>query len=96
MWFIVYLILAMLIYGSLFIAIGAAASDLKDAQALMTPGMLLFMAPIFIWMPVAPRAGQHHGHRRVAGALRDADAHDPAHGPDAGADRVARSRSASC
>ena len=36
-WFVVYLVMAILIYGSLFIAIGAAASDLKDAQALMTP-----------------------------------------------------------
>ena len=51
-WFVVYLVLAMLIYGSLFIAIGAAATDLKDAQALMTPGMLLFMSPMFIWMPI--------------------------------------------
>ncbi len=51
-WFVIYLVLAMLIYGSLFIAIGAAATDLKDAQALMTPGMLLFMSPMFIWMPI--------------------------------------------
>ena len=36
-WFVVYLVLAMLIYGSLFIAIGAAATDLKDAQGMMTP-----------------------------------------------------------
>jgi ABC-2 type transport system permease protein len=51
-WFVVYLVLAMLIYGSLFIAIGSAATDLKDAQALMTPCMLLFMAPMFVWMPI--------------------------------------------
>jgi ABC-2 type transport system permease protein len=56
-WFVIYLILAMTIYGSLFIAIGAAATDLKDAQALMTPCMLLFMAPVFIWLPVV-RAGR--------------------------------------
>ena len=56
-WFVVYLVLAMTIYGSLFIAIGAAATDLKDAQALMTPCMLLFMAPIFIWMPVVRAPG---------------------------------------
>lgn len=56
-WFIVYLVLAMLIYGSLFIAIGAAATDLKDAQALMTPGMLLFMSPIFVWMPIVRAPG---------------------------------------
>lgn len=57
LWFAIYLVLAMLIYGSLFIAIGAAASDLKDAQALMTPGMLVFMAPIFVWMPIIKAPG---------------------------------------
>jgi ABC-type Na+ efflux pump permease subunit len=51
-WFIVYLVLAMLIYGSLFIAIGAASTDLKDAQGMMTPAMMLFMLPMFIWIPV--------------------------------------------
>ncbi len=51
-WFLVYLVMAMFIYGSLFIAIGAAASDLKDAQGLMTPVMVLFMAPMFVWLPV--------------------------------------------
>jgi len=57
LWFVVYLVLAMLIYGSLFIAIGAAATDLKDAQALMTPGMLVFMSPMFIWMPIMRAPG---------------------------------------
>jgi ABC-2 type transport system permease protein len=56
-WFVVYLVLAMLIYGSLFIAIGSAATDLKDAQALMTPCMLLFMAPMFVWMPILRAPG---------------------------------------
>lgn len=51
-WFIVYLVMAMLIYGSLFIAIGAAATDLKDAQGMMTPVMMLFMLPMFVWLPV--------------------------------------------
>jgi ABC-2 type transport system permease protein len=56
-WFAIYVVLAMLIYGSLFIAIGAAANDLKDAQALMTPGMMVFMAPIFVWMPIVKAPG---------------------------------------
>jgi len=51
-WFVVYLVMAMLIYGSLFIAIGAASTDLKDAQGMMTPAMMLFMLPMFIWLPV--------------------------------------------
>jgi ABC-2 type transport system permease protein len=36
----------------MFMAIGAAATDLKDAQALMTPCMILFMTPMFVWMPI--------------------------------------------
>src|SRR5262249_28735174 len=36
-WFLVYMVLAVLIYGSIFIAIGAAVTDMKEAQSLMTP-----------------------------------------------------------
>jgi ABC-type Na+ efflux pump permease subunit len=56
-WFVVYLILAMMIYGSMFMAVGAAATDLKDAQALMTPCMLMFMTPMFIWLPILRAPG---------------------------------------
>ena len=31
-WFLLFLICAVLMYGSIFIAIGAASSDMKDAQ----------------------------------------------------------------
>jgi len=56
-WFFVYLTMAILIYGSVFIAVGASASDLKDAQALMTPCMVLFMTPVFLWMPIIRAPG---------------------------------------
>jgi ABC-2 type transport system permease protein len=36
-----------------FIAIGAACSDLKDAQNMMTPAMLMLMLPMFTWFSVA-------------------------------------------
>ncbi len=42
-----FLILALFIFGSLFVAIGAACNDLKDSQNMMTPVMLLVMIPIF-------------------------------------------------
>lgn len=51
--FLLFLILALFIFGSVFIAIGAACSDLKDAQNMMTPAMLLLMLPAFTWFPVA-------------------------------------------
>lgn len=39
-------IVAMLMYGAVFLALGAASSELKDAQGLLTPVMLLFLAPL--------------------------------------------------
>ena len=56
-WFVLFLLLAVAIYGSLFIAIGAACSDLKDAQNLMTPAMMLIMIPALMW-PAITRAPQ--------------------------------------
>lgn len=46
-WFLLYLTLALFIFGSLFVAIGAACNDLKDSQNMMTPVMLLVMVPVF-------------------------------------------------
>ena len=57
LWFVGFLLLAVLIYGSLFIAIGSACSDLKDAQNLMTPAMMLIMIPALMW-PAVTRAPQ--------------------------------------
>ena len=54
-WFILFLICAVLMYGSIFIAIGAASSDMKDAQGMMQFAMLLVMMPMFI-TPVILRA----------------------------------------
>jgi ABC-type Na+ efflux pump permease subunit len=47
-WFLVFLVLALLLFGSLSIAIGAACTDLKDAQNLMLPAMLPMMLPLFM------------------------------------------------
>lgn len=51
-WFAVYQALAVLLFGSIFIAIGAAVSDLREAQSMMTPTMLIVVAPMFIWLNV--------------------------------------------
>ncbi|MFI5460256.1 MAG: ABC transporter permease [Isosphaerales bacterium] len=48
----VFLLLAILLYGSLYMAVGAACNELKDAQSLMMPVMLLSMFPAFVWMAV--------------------------------------------
>lgn len=52
-WFAFFLLLAVLMYGSIFIAIGAACSEIRDTQTLMTPAMLIIMLPVFTWFSVA-------------------------------------------
>jgi ABC-2 type transport system permease protein len=52
-WYVVFLVLAILMYGSLFIAVGAACSDLRDTQTMLWPVMLLAMLPMFVWINVA-------------------------------------------
>ena len=47
-WFVVYLLCATLMFGSVFVAIGAACTDLKDAQSMMQPAMLVLLLPLFI------------------------------------------------
>ncbi len=51
-WFVVFMVMAVLMFGSLFIAVGAAVSDMKEAQSMITPIMIIVMAPLFVWMPV--------------------------------------------
>lgn len=47
-WFVVFQALAALMYGSLFIAVGAACTDMKETQNLMWPVMLIVMVPMFL------------------------------------------------
>ena len=51
-WFFLFLVLALLIFGSLFIAIGAAAGDVKDTQTLLMPVMLVACLPFFALGPI--------------------------------------------
>jgi ABC-2 type transport system permease protein len=46
-WFLLFQLLGVVMYGSLFIAIGAACTDAKEAQTLLMPVMLLASAPVF-------------------------------------------------
>lgn len=56
-WFVAYAVVAALLYGSVFISIGAACSDFKDSQAMMMPAMLLIMLPILAWPTVLRAPG---------------------------------------
>ena len=44
--------MASFMFGSIFITIGAACSDLKDAQGMMTPAMLIMMLPWMTWFAI--------------------------------------------
>jgi ABC-2 type transport system permease protein len=47
-WFFIFQVMAVLMYGSLFIAIGAAANDMKETQSLLLPVMLIACLPMFV------------------------------------------------
>jgi len=51
-WLFLFLSMAVFIFGSIFITIGAACSDLKDAQGMMTPAMLFLMLPWMTWFAI--------------------------------------------
>jgi ABC-2 type transport system permease protein len=51
-WFLLFQLLALLIYGSMFSAIGAACSELRDAQSLMVPAMFVIIVPMFGWVAI--------------------------------------------
>lgn len=47
-WFVLFLVLAVIIYGSLFMAVGAAASDLKETQSLQMPVTMVAVMPMML------------------------------------------------
>lgn len=51
-WLFVFQSLAVLMFGALFIAVGAAVSDMREAQSMMMPVMVLAMCPMFVWFHV--------------------------------------------
>jgi ABC-2 type transport system permease protein len=51
-WFLLFLTLAVMMFGSIFIAIGAACSDMRETQTMVWPVMLLITIPMFVWINV--------------------------------------------
>jgi ABC-type Na+ efflux pump permease subunit len=51
-WFILFQLLSVLMYGSLYIAIGAACTDTKEKQSLLMPVNLLMAIPLMTIMPI--------------------------------------------
>ena len=98
-WFLVFLVCAALMFGSIFLALGSACSDLKDAQSMLQPAMMLVIlaylgsfvvmrapdSPLAVGPVVLPDDD----------AVRDDAAHGDAAGPAALAGAARRSRCSS-
>lgn len=48
-WFVVFQILGVLFFSSIFMAIGASVRELKEAQSLLLPVWLVMMLPMMVW-----------------------------------------------
>lgn len=52
-WFLVYMLLAVIMFGAIAAALGSTCSEAKDAQSLSFPNLLPALIPMFIYFPVA-------------------------------------------
>ncbi len=51
-WFLVYMLLAVIMFGAMSAALGSTCSEAKDAQSLSFPTMLPAIFPMFVYLPV--------------------------------------------
>ena len=49
-WFVIFQILGVLFYAAIFMAVGSAVSQLKEAQSLLLPVWMMLMIPLFVWI----------------------------------------------
>jgi ABC-2 type transport system permease protein len=49
-WFLVYQVLAVFFFSSLFMAVGASVTQLKEAQSMLLPVWLTMCVPMFVWL----------------------------------------------
>lgn len=50
--FLVWFLLAYFMVGSIMAAVGSAVSDLREAQSLVQPAMIVVMIPLILWLPI--------------------------------------------
>lgn len=51
-WFVIYQLLAVLLFSSIFMAIAASVSQLREAQSLLLPVWMVMLLPMFVWFNV--------------------------------------------
>jgi ABC-type Na+ efflux pump permease subunit len=49
---LVFFVLTYLTFGGLYAAVGSAVNDIREAQTLLMPLMVLLMIPYLLWMPI--------------------------------------------
>jgi len=53
LYILIFFVIMYLVFGSLMMAVGAAVNEMREAQGLMMPLMLILMIPWFMWMPIS-------------------------------------------
>lgn len=48
-WFLLFQVLGVLFFSSIFLVVGASVNELKEAQALLLPVWMVLMAPVMVW-----------------------------------------------
>jgi len=51
-WFVVFQVLAVMLYSSIFMAIAASVTQLREAQSLLLPVWMVVMMPLFVWFNI--------------------------------------------
>lgn len=51
-YFVIFFIIAFFLIASMMAAIGSAVNEMREAQALMTPVMIVLIVPMMLWMPI--------------------------------------------
>jgi ABC-2 type transport system permease protein len=50
---LVFYVMAYFMVASIMAAVGSAVSDLREAQSLIGPAMLILMVPLILWLPIS-------------------------------------------
>ncbi len=51
-WFLVFQVFGVLFFASIFMAVGASVTQLKEAQSMLMPVWLVMMSPMFVWLAI--------------------------------------------
>jgi ABC-2 type transport system permease protein len=50
---LIFFVLAYFMFASMMAAVGSAVNEMREAQSLMTPIMMILMVPWLLWMPIS-------------------------------------------